>query len=133
LIRAFTDEVGQDRTLAMVRTVIKSLALDSGMQLAKRMGGNSIACFVKGLSAFRQGGAYEMEQLELSEERYDFNITRCQYAEMYKELGMADLGFILSCSRDFDLIAGFNAKMTLRRTRTIMEGYDHCDFRIAME
>ncbi|MGO9116540.1 MAG: L-2-amino-thiazoline-4-carboxylic acid hydrolase [Desulfomonilaceae bacterium] len=132
LITAFTDEIGQDRTLAIVRTVIESLALESGVQLAKRMGGNSIACFVKGFSAFRQGGAYEMEELELSETRYEFNITRCRYAEMYKELGMADLGFILSCSRDFELVSGFNAKMTLRRTKTIMEGYDHCDFRIAM-
>jgi hypothetical protein len=133
LIRAFSHEIGQDRTLAIVRTVIESLALESGEQLAKRMGGNSMACFVKGFNAFRQGGAYEMEQLELSETRFEFNITRCRYAEMYKELGMADLGFILSCSRDFELVSGFNAKMTLRRTKTIMEGYDHCDFRIAME
>ncbi len=133
LIRAFIEEVGRERALAMVRTVIKSLALESGVQLAKQMGGNSIACFVKGFRAWGVGGAYEMEQLELSETRYEFNIKRCQYAEMYKELGMADLGVILSCSRDFELIAGFNPRMTLLRTKTIMEGYDHCDFRIAME
>jgi L-2-amino-thiazoline-4-carboxylic acid hydrolase len=74
-----------------------------------------------------------MEQLELSKKRFDFNITRCQYAEMYKDLGMADLGVILSCSRDFALIEGFNPRMTLLRTKTIMEGYDHCDFRIAIK
>ncbi len=133
LIRALTDEIGPDKTLAIVRTVIKSLARESGVQLAKRMGGNSMACFVKGFSAFSVGGAYEMEKLELSERRYEFNIIRCRYAEMYKDLGMADLGIILSCSRDFELVKGFNVKMTLRRTKTIMEGYNHCDFRIAME
>ncbi|MGO9568722.1 MAG: L-2-amino-thiazoline-4-carboxylic acid hydrolase [Desulfomonilaceae bacterium] len=133
LITAFIEEVGLDRALAMVRTVIKSLALESGVQLAKQMGCNSIACFAKGFSAWGEGGAYEMEQLELSETRFEFNIKRCRYAEMYKELGMADLGVILSCSRDFELLAGFNPRMTLRRTKTIMEGYDHCDFRIAIE
>lgn len=133
LIRAFIEEVGRDRALAMVRTVIKSLALESGVQLAKQMGCNSIACFAKGFSAWGAGGAYEMEQLELSETRFEFNIKRCRYAEMYKELGMADLGVILSCSRDFELLAGFNPRMTLLRTKTIMEGYDHCDFRIAIE
>ena len=133
LMRAFIEEVGRDKALAMVRSVIKSLAFESGVQLAKQMGCNSIACFAKGFSAWGVGGAYEMEQLELSETRFDFNIKQCRYAEMYKELGMADLGVILSCSRDFELIAGFNPAMRLIRTKTIMEGYDHCDFRIAME
>lgn len=133
LIKAFIQEVGRDRGLAIVGTVIKSLAFESGVQMAKQIGGNSLADFAKASSVWGKGGAHETEQLELSETRYDFNITRCRYAEMYKDLGMADLGFILSCSRDFELVAGFNSKMTLVRTKTIMEGYDHCDFRIALE
>jgi L-2-amino-thiazoline-4-carboxylic acid hydrolase len=133
LIKAFVEEVGRDRALSMVRTVIKSLAFESGAQLAKQMRDNSMACFAEGFRKWGKGGAYEMEQLELSETRFNFNITRCQYAEMYKDLGMADLGVILSCSRDFALIEGFNPKMTLIRTKTIMEGCDHCDFRISMK
>lgn len=133
LIKAFIEEVGRDKALATVRTVIKSLAFESGVQLAKRMGGDTIACFVNGFKNFGVGHALEVEQLEVSEARFDFNVTRCKYAEMYKELGMADLGVILSCGRDFELVAGFNPRMTLHRTRTIMEGYDHCDFRIAMK
>ena len=133
LIRAFIQEVGRERALAVVGTVINTLAFKNGEALAEQMGGNSLADFAAGLSAFGAGGAYDMEQLELSETRYAFNIRRCQYAEMYKELGMADLGVILSCSRDFQLLAGFNPRMRLVRTKTIMEGYDYCDFRITME
>jgi hypothetical protein len=33
-----------------------------------------------------------------------------------------------SCARDFALINGFNEKISLRRTQTIMDGADHCDF-----
>jgi len=133
LIRAFVEELGREKALATVRTVIESLAFESGVQLARQMGGDSIACFAKGFRAWGVGGTLEMERLELSETRYEVNIKRCKYAEMYKELGMADLGVILSCSRDFALVAGFNPRMTLRRAKTIMEGYDHCDFRIAMK
>ncbi len=133
LIRAFIEGIGREKALATVRTVIKSLAFESGVQLAKQMGGNSIACFAKAIGAWGVGRALEMERLELSETRFEFNIKRCKYAEMYKELGMSDLGVILSCGRDFDLVSGFNPRMTLLRTKTIMEGYDHCDFRIAME
>ncbi len=82
LIRAFIEGIGREKALATVQTVIKSLAFESGVQLAKQMGGNSIACFAKGLRAWGAGGAYEMEQLELSETRFEFNIRRCKYAEM---------------------------------------------------
>ncbi len=133
LIRAFIEEVGRESALTLVRKVIASLAFEGGQRLAKEMGDNSLAAFAKGLTAWGAGGAYELEQVELSETTYAFNIKRCQYAEMYKELQMADLGVILSCSRDFELVAGFNPKMTLVRTKTIMEGYDHCDFRITMK
>ncbi|MBW2409434.1 MAG: L-2-amino-thiazoline-4-carboxylic acid hydrolase [Deltaproteobacteria bacterium] len=39
-----------------------------------------------------------------------------------------ELGTILSCSRDFALIKGFNPKINLKRTQTIMEGASYCDF-----
>jgi len=133
LIRAFIEEVGRERALTLARNVIKSLAFETGQRLAKQMGNNNLAAFAEGLRAFGAGGAYEMEQLELSDTMYAFNIKQCRYAEMYKELGMADLGVILSCSRDFELVAGFNPRMSLTRTKTIMEGYDHCDFRISMK
>lgn len=130
LIRAFIEEMGRDKALAVVNRVIKSLAQESGAELAKQLGGNSMADFARGLSAWAAGDAYEMEVLELSDTRYFFDIKRCRYADMYKELGMADLGVVLSCARDFELVEGFNPRMKLVRTKTIMEGNDHCDFRI---
>jgi len=133
LIRAFIEELGRDKAIAVVNRVIKSLAQESGDQLAKQMGGNNMADFARGLSAWAAGDAYEMEVLELSETRYFFNMKRCRYADMYRELGMADLGVALSCARDFELVEGFNARMKLVRTKTIMEGHDHCDFRITLE
>jgi hypothetical protein len=48
---------------------------------------------------------------------------------MYEEMGIKELGFILSCSRDFPFMEGFNPEIELRRTKTIMEGAECCDFR----
>jgi hypothetical protein len=48
---------------------------------------------------------------------------------MYRELGIARLGPILSCARDFALIEGFNPQICLTRTQTLMEGAPCCDFR----
>jgi hypothetical protein len=133
LIKAFMEEFGQDKVLKIVSRLIKSVARESGTELAQRMGNNSIGDFAKGLSAWKAGGALEMEDLELTRSRYNFDVTRCRFADMYKELGMEDLGFVLSCSRDFDLVEGFNPRMKLFRSKTIMEGHDRCDFRITLE
>ena len=75
-----------------------------------------------------RGGALEIEEFERSSERWRFNVVRCRYAELYRELGMADLGAILSCQRDAALIDGYGTGASLTRTQTIMEGASHCDF-----
>ena len=132
LIKAFIEEFGGEKALAVVRSVIGKLARQSGMDLFKALGGNTMADLARGLTAWAKGDAYEMEVITLTETEYAYNITRCRYAEMYKAIGMADLGVILSCGRDFELIAGFNPRMKLTRTKTIMEGCDCCDFRITL-
>ena len=56
-------------------------------------------------------------------------MVRCRYAEMYRRLGLEDLGSTLSCRRDFALAEGFSPDIQLERTQTLMEGAPYCDFR----
>ena len=133
LIKAFMEKFGQEETLAVVRPLIEELAKESGAQLAESLGGNSIDEFTKGLGLWTKGDALEMEILEQTETTLSQNITRCRYADMYRELGLADLGKELSCGRDFAMTEGFNPKLKLTRTQTIMEGAPYCDFRYRME
>jgi L-2-amino-thiazoline-4-carboxylic acid hydrolase len=132
LIQAFAKEIGQERVLEIVQGVIVSLARESGVMLREFVGGDSLEDFAKGMSLWSQDDAIAFDLLELTPEKISMNVTRCRYAEMYRELGMADLGFTLSCARDFALVEGFNPKINLQRTQTIMEGADHCDFRFAL-
>jgi hypothetical protein len=131
LIRAFFDEVGTERALELVRRVISDVARQSGAELARALGDSSLDTFARGLDRWKEAGALEIELLEATPERLSFNVTRCRYAEMYRALGLGDLGGSLSCQRDYALIEGFNPEVTLTRTQTIMEGATHCDFRFA--
>lgn len=130
---AMTREMGAEKALSILGGIIDDLAFQGGHDLAIRMGGQSMADLAGGLDDWRAGGAYDLEILELSDVQYDFNITRCSYAEMYQALGMKELGVTLSCRRDFKLVEGFNPCMKLVRTQTVMEGAPFCDFRISME
>lgn len=129
LLDALGKEFGRERVLEVARQVIVSVAQKQGAQLAESTGGNSLAHFAEGMAAWKKDDAIQIEVLELSEERYSFNVTRCRYAEMYRSLGIPELGVLLSCNRDFSLIEGFNSGVELTRTQTIMQGADCCDFR----
>jgi hypothetical protein len=129
LVRAMRDELGEEKTLALVRRVIAELARQGGTELAVGLGEASLSAFARCLGRWSEGGALEIDVLEQSADRLSFNVTRCRYAEMYRALGLADLGPSLSCQRDFSLIEGFNPAIQLTRTQTIMEGAPYCDFR----
>jgi hypothetical protein len=132
LIRAFAAEIGEERALVIVREVISGLARQSGGELAQVLGERTLDAFAQSLGRWRENGALEIEVLEQSPRQLSFNVTRCRYAEMYRALGMADLGSSLSCQRDFALAEGFNSEIRLTRTQTIMGGAPFCDFRFQL-
>ena len=129
LIGAVRAELGDEKALDLLRGVIVGLARDAGAALAAELGERTLEAFAASLDHWKEGGALEIDLLERSAHRLDFNVTRCRYAEMYRALGMADLGPALSCQRDFALIEGFNPAVRLTRTQTLMEGAPYCDFR----
>jgi hypothetical protein len=133
LIGALAAEFGRERVLEIARGVIVQIAREQGRSLAEQMGGNSLAHFVKSKENWVKGDALSMEVRQVSDAAYDFDVTRCRYAEMYRLLGIPELGAVLSCGRDFALGEGFNPNLTLTRTQTIMEGAPCCDFRYRLE
>ena len=71
--------------------------------------------------------------IEQTPTSFHFNVTRCRYSEMYREMGLGHIGHLLSCNRDGTFCTGFNPAITLERTQTIMSGCAHCDFRYGLE
>jgi fumarate reductase iron-sulfur subunit len=133
VIQALMQELGKERMLKIVEPIIQALAREGGVQLAQLLRGNTLEHFAQGLSLWTREDALQLDRVEQSPGRYAFNVTRCRCAEMYKELGIPDLGVLLSCGRDLALIEGFNPKIQFTRTKTIMEGASFCDFRYEMK
>jgi hypothetical protein len=129
LLAALSENFDREEVLDTARQVIVEIARRQGEMLAEEAGGCSLAHFARSLDAWKKGEAMELEVLEDGENVFAFNVTRCKYAEMYRELGIPELGEMLSCSRDAALIEGFNPQIQLVRTQTIMAGAKTCDFR----
>lgn len=129
LLERFGQEFGSDRVYELAAEVIVDVAKGQGAELAAAMGGNDLSFFASSMENWTKGGALDIEVVEESDEVFAFNVNRCSYAEMYRELGLAELGAALSCNRDGTMVQGFNAKIDFTRNQTIMGGADHCDFR----
>jgi len=129
VIDALGNEFGREKVIAILRGTIVQIAEEQGALLNQLMGGDSLEHFYKSLEFWTKDGALEVETIEQTDDIFSFNVTRCRYAELYEKLGIAELGTSLSCARDFALIKGFNPKITLERTQTLMDGADFCDFR----
>jgi predicted ArsR family transcriptional regulator len=129
LLEALGDVFNREQVLEVTRQTIAHIAREQGSALAEQMGGCTLMHFADSMDSWRKDDAMEMQILEQGNERFSFNVTRCRYAEMYHTLNIPELGTLLSCSRDFRLIEGFNPEIELKRTQTIMEGAPYCDFR----
>jgi len=132
LLAAFAQEFERERLLEITRQVVVRIARQQGVELAARMKGNSLAHFADSLADWQKDDAMQIEVLEQALERFSFNVQRCRYAEMYRALGIPELGELLSCNRDYSLIQGFNPQVKLNRTQTIMGGAEFCDFRFVL-
>lgn len=133
VLRAFIREFGKEKTLKIVAAIIESIAKETGAQLAQTLGDNSLEAYARGHYLWTKEDALQMEIIAQSPKKFYFNVTRCRYAEMYKELGISEFGHLLSCGRDAALISGFNPQIKLTRTKTIMSGAPYCDFRYELE
>jgi len=129
LVRAFAAEVGDARAREILAGVVAELARQAGCAAAEAVGGTDLVALRKVVERWKADGALELAVLRDDADGFDFDVTRCRYAEMYHRLGLADLGPLLSCNRDAAMIDGFNPAVAFRRTQTIMEGATHCDFR----
>lgn len=134
LLKGFIEEIGQDKTFEIASKVIKKDAILSGKTLAEAFSGNSLEVMLRIVQeVWAKDGTMEIENISIDENSLSFDVTRCRYAELYQKLGIQNLGHLMSCSRDFPFMDGFNPKIKLNRTKTIMEGHAICDFRYCKE
>lgn len=129
VLAAFASEIGAERARAIVGDVIARLAREQGAAMAHAAGGCSLEHFAGAVANWSKDDALRKRVVGQSDDALAFDVTRCRYAEMYRALGVPELGALLSCNRDAALIEGFNPDVELTRTQTLMQGASHCDFR----
>ena len=128
-----SERFGKEQAREIVQETVSQSAIEQGKTFADQIDGDpNLKDFYDILPLWSRDGALEIDVLEASLDKLDFNVKRCRYAEMYREMGIGEIGDLLSCQRDGDFCIGYNAEIEFRRTQTIMGGASHCDFRYSL-
>jgi hypothetical protein len=125
---------GVETARAVVAETVRRSSITQARQFAaEARGGTSLDSFVDIQRHWTAEDALAIDVVRRDETHFDFNVTRCRYAEMYRDMGLAEIGPLLSCNRDGAFCDGYDPRLKLTRTQTIMQGASHCDFRYRYE
>src|SRR6202453_4343520 len=124
------EAIGEEKARDILRRAIRRAAIDAGAEMASRADGEAdLESFKAILPLWTKDDALTIEVIDDKPGVLDFNVRRCRYAETYRAMGLGDIGDILSCNRDGAFCEGYDPRIKLTRTQTIMGGASHCDFR----
>lgn len=128
-------ELGAERAKAILTRAVEKLAKEAAASMAAESPtGPSLEHFISLQPRWTKDDALEIEVVQNDGANYGFNVKRCRYADTYKGMGLGqELGAVLSCNRDGAFCEGYDPKLKMTRTQTIMGGASHCDFRYVYE
>jgi len=128
LISPLCHAFGEEEVRKVITRSIAEEARKQGEALRRNAESNGCETFKKVVEGWNRGDSLRYHIEADSPERFAFRVSRCAFAEMYRHLGLAEWGFVLSCQRDFSFLQGFNPEARLFRPHTLMEGHGFCDF-----
>jgi predicted ArsR family transcriptional regulator len=131
MLRALRAELGRDKADAIARQALRdwSKALFAAV-------GDSVEGSPRRKWAAMQTALTEITEREVTvemrrhdKEALEFDITHCRFAEFFRALGEPELGALLVCATDFDIVAAGGSEVNLTRDQTLMQGAPSCTFR----
>jgi len=130
LIKAMEDEFGTEEAHRIVRDSLGGALRDS-VKASTSLGDGREAVETL-LDISMSIDAQDHETLASNDDELNVDVTRCEYAQFFQQMGEPELGYLLVCERDYDMTDALD-EVEMTRTTTIMLGSDRCDFRFKIQ
>jgi len=118
---------------ALLVEINEKEAYERGKIQGPERSSDTIDSLYEDVSTWGDGGVMDIKLIEKTRDKLFFDVKKCPYFDLYKALGIEKYGVAFSCCRDEAFAKGFNKNLELKRTKTLMEGDDYCDFRYKIE
>ena len=137
VFRLLEEEVVREEALERISELSSEKTKESLKRSLKDQEINEFEDFIKvykkqlDSDLFKNTLSYEMK--EESDKVFKFDVNRCIRADIFKEFDAQDIGYEVACQPDFEVLPVFHPNLRLKRTKTLMEGDDCCNFEYTWE
>ncbi|SDN71054.1 L-2-amino-thiazoline-4-carboxylic acid hydrolase [Afipia sp. GAS231] len=130
LLRALRAELGQEKADAIARQALRDwsqqlFAIGDSLEGSPR---RKWAAMHTALADVTEREV-TVEMVRHDEEALEFDVTHCRFAAFFRALGEPELGALLVCATDFDIVQAAGGEVSLAREQTLMQGAPSCTFR----
>ena len=131
VLRALRAALGKDKADALVKQALRDWSKQLFAAIGDRIAGSPRRKWTTIQTVFGEVSGKEVETriLRHDKEALDIDVTRCRFAEFFRALGEPELGALLICEADFDIVSVGEGEVSLERAQTIMQGAPSCTFR----
>jgi len=135
IFRGLEKELGRDKFQEMLKNIIDGRVKQEMALMAKKLGSNDLASFTKSFRDPRSiySRALTFDVIEDTPKAFEVKVSECLWAKTFRDAKAEDLGYVLSCYGDYASAEGFNPKMRMIRTKTLMQGDEFCNHRYVLE
>ena len=133
VLLALRTELGNEKADAIVRGALRDWSKQLFAAVGETVGGSARRKWAAMHTALAEVTEREVtfEMRRHDEQALEFDVTHCRFAEFFRALGEPELGALLVCATDFDIVAAGGGDVSLRRDQTLMQGGPSCTFRYA--
>jgi hypothetical protein len=114
--------------------LLKINSANAGRQIGKRHATMSPDTTFQTFAAWFRPPNYDkslaLEIIEDTEKVFELRVTECVWAKVYRDAGLGgEIGHAALCNMDYYWPPSFNKDFKMERSKTLMQGDDHCNHR----
>lgn len=117
VLRALRSELGRERADAIVKQALRDWSKQLFAAVGDSVDGGPRRKWAAMHTAMAEitEQAVTVEMRRQDKEALEFDVTHCRFAEFFRALGEPELGALLVCATDFDIVAAGGSDVGLTR------------------
>ena len=129
-VKVLQGEVSEPELIRLLNAYSANRGRQIGEDQARRWDDTSFATFVNQFRPPRFASQLTHEVVEDTEKTFELRVTECLTAEVLRDAGLGGgIGHAAVCNMDYSWPTAFDANFKMERTKTLMQGDDHCNHR----
>ncbi|UCC43606.1 MAG: L-2-amino-thiazoline-4-carboxylic acid hydrolase [Candidatus Zixiibacteriota bacterium] len=134
-MKVLAEDIGPDALDEMLRKITSEVVRRRMPERVRSLPDNSLPTFARIFEKpgpiLENGAVYEI--VENNERALELRVSECLWAKIFCDADAARIGFSYICFADYATAQAFNPGIVLHRSKTLMQGDDHCNHRYVME